>query len=218
MQKVLSTKLKVDELDRFTAMAKQQGESKAGLLKRLVLDYMNSGGKLDRAESIGRPHPAASSKKDLPLDKTNNSHGLSYCTSPSSCKPLSSEALRSKGLVSIHRQWHTVSPTPAPVTIGLPGIANEGYRLDSLLSSKESLSVYQNESKGRPEASTRSSTGNGWLLFLILLALWLKSQPSITVDRETAFTTQPPQVDEHGLYTFRVGNTVVYSSSPIPFW
>ena len=182
MARVLSTKLKVDELDRFTAMAKQQGKSKAGLLKRLVLDYLNSGGKVDRAESIGRPHPAASSKKGLPLDKTNNSQGISYCTSLLSCKPLSSEALRSKGSVSIHRQSHTASPTPAPVTIGLRDIANEGHHSYSLPSSKESLPVYQNESKGRRKASTKTSTGNGWLLFFILLALWLKSQPSMTID------------------------------------
>ena len=57
MAKVLSTKLKVDELDRFTALASRQGESKAGLLKSLVLDYMNKGGKLDGAESIGGSHP-----------------------------------------------------------------------------------------------------------------------------------------------------------------
>ncbi len=61
-------------------------------------------------------------------------------------------------------------------------------------------------------------SSKGWLLPLILLVLWPKSQQSITVDRKSAFTTQPPQVDEHGLYTFRVGDTVVYSSSPIPFW
>jgi len=31
MTKVVSTKLKVDELKRFTVMAEQQGETKAGL-------------------------------------------------------------------------------------------------------------------------------------------------------------------------------------------
>ncbi len=183
MQKVLSTKLNVGELDRFTAKAKQQGESKAGLLRRLVLDYLDSDGKVDRADSTGRPHPDAASKKDIVVDKTNHSHGLCLCKSPSPCKPLSCEALRGKGLVSIHRQGNTVSPTPAPVTIGLPGIANVGQHSDSLPSSKKSLPVYHNESKkGRPEASSKSSTSNGWLLFLILLALWLKSQPSITTD------------------------------------
>jgi len=39
MSKVLSTKLAVDEVDRFSAAAEQQGLSKAGLLKNLLLDY-----------------------------------------------------------------------------------------------------------------------------------------------------------------------------------
>ena len=94
MAKVLSTKLKVDEVDRFTTMAVQQGESKAGLLKRLVLDYMNSGGKVDREESVGRP-----------------------------------------------------------------------------------------------EASTKSSTGKTWLLLMIPIALWLKSHTSIAVDGQSRFIT-----------------------------
>ena len=36
MLKVLSTKLAIDEVDRFCAAAEQQGLSKAGLLKNLV--------------------------------------------------------------------------------------------------------------------------------------------------------------------------------------
>ena len=166
-KKVLSTKLKLDEVDRFAVMAEQQGESKCGLLKRLVLDYLNTGGKANTTTSTERLNPITSSKNSLPLEITNTDDGLPLKQSPSS---------------------------------------------------KRSLPVYHVDSKGRPEASTKSSTGKGWLLLLILLALWPKSQPSITVDRKSTFTTQPPQVDEHGLYTFRVGDTVVYSSSPIPFW
>lgn len=41
MSKVLSTKLTVDEADRFNAVAKQQGLSKAGLLKYLVKEYLS---------------------------------------------------------------------------------------------------------------------------------------------------------------------------------
>jgi len=40
MLKVLSTKLAVDEVDRFRAAAEQQGLSKAGLLKNLVEEYL----------------------------------------------------------------------------------------------------------------------------------------------------------------------------------
>ena len=167
MLKVLSTKLKMEEIDRFTALAERQGESKCGLLKRLVLDYLNTGGKANTTTSTERLNPITSSKNSLPLEITNTDDGLPLKQSPSS---------------------------------------------------KRSLPVYHSDSKGSPEASTKSSTGKGSLLLLILLALWQKSQPSITVDRKSAFTPQSPQVDEHGLYTFRVGDTVVYSSSPIPFW
>ena len=167
MRKVLSTKLKLDELERFSVMAEQQGESKSGLLKRLVLNYLNTGGKANTTTPTERVNPPTSPKNDLPLKITNTDDSLPLRQSPSS-------------------NW------------GLP--------------------VYHVDSKDTPKASTRSSTDKGWLLLLFLLALWLKYRPSITVDREPTFTTQPPQVDEHGLYTFRVGNTVVYSSSPIPFW
>ncbi|MFC1915829.1 hypothetical protein ACFLW4_03960 [Chloroflexota bacterium] len=167
MQKVLSTKLKLDDVERFTAMAKQEGESKAGLLRRLVLDHLNTGGKANTTTPVERLNPITSSKTGLPIEITSTDDGLPLKQSPSS---------------------------------------------------ERSLPVYHVDSKGSPEASTKSSTGKGWLLPLTLLALWPKSQPSITVDRKSVFTTQPPQVDEHGLYTFRVGDTVVYSSSPIPFW
>jgi len=167
MLKVLSTKLKVDEIDSFTAMAEQQGESKAELLRRLVQDYLNSSGKVDRTASVGGLVPTTSSKKRLPLETTSDVDGL----------PLSQNR-----------------------------------------TSKDSLPVYRSEAKGRPEASPKSSISKWWLLSLFLLALWLKSRPSIAVDRSSALITQSPQVDAYGLYTHTVGNTIVYSSSPIPFW
>jgi hypothetical protein len=80
--KVLSTKLMVDELDRFTVLVSHQGESKAGLLKSLVRGYMNKGGKVDGVESIGGSHPTAPLKEDPPLEKPNYSHSLFHCTSP----------------------------------------------------------------------------------------------------------------------------------------
>jgi len=72
MSKVLSTKLRVGDIDRFTAMAKQQGESKSGLLRRLVLDYLKSYGNGDKAAPCGTPHPDKSSERSLPPEKTNN--------------------------------------------------------------------------------------------------------------------------------------------------
>lgn len=165
--KVLSTKLKADEADRFTAMAEQQGETKSGLLRRLAQDYLNSSGKADRTASISEPFPATSPKKRLLLEKTNDVNGLP---------------------------------------------------LDQNRMPEDSLLVYRSDAKGRPETSPKSSVSKGWLLLLLLLAVWLKSRPSIAEDRSSALTTQSPQVDANGLYTHTVGNATVYSSSPTPFW
>ena len=167
MRQVLSTKLKLDELEHFAAMAERENESKSGLLRRLVLDYLNTGSSTNTTTSTERINPVTSPENGLPLEITTTNDGLPLKQSPSS---------------------------------------------------KRSLPVYHVESKDRPKASTRSSTGKGLLLLMSLLALWAKSQSLIAADRKSTFTTQPPQVDEHGLYTFRVGNTVVYGSSPIPFW
>jgi len=191
MPKVLSTKLKVDEVDRFMAIAKQQGESKAGLLKRLVVDYLNSRGKGGGAESTGSTIQAASPGKGLPPDKTYNRHGLSYCTSPLLNKPLSSEGLRTGGLVTVNHQRNTGSQTPSsPVTRGQSDIVDNSHRSNSLPSSKDHLPIHQNDSKGRPETNPGSSVNKGWLLFLLLL--WLKSQRSAPVRRMSAFTRPTP--------------------------
>ena len=53
MSKVLSTKLKEEEMDRFAEMAEQQGESKSGLVRRLVLDYLDGDSKADGVVSTG---------------------------------------------------------------------------------------------------------------------------------------------------------------------
>ena len=191
MPKVLSTKLKVDEVDRFMAIARQQGESKAGLLKRLVVDYLNSSGEVGRAESNVSTSQTTPSGKGLPPDKTYNSHGISLCTNHSSCKPLSSEGLRTGGLVTINHQRYTGSQTPSsPVTSGRSGIVDNSHRSNSLPSSKDHLPIHQNDSKGRPETNPRSSVNKGWLLLLLLL--WLKSQRSTPVRRMSAFTRPTP--------------------------
>ncbi len=51
-KKVLSTKFRVDGIDQFAVIAERQGESKAALLKRLVLNHMNNGGKVDGADPL----------------------------------------------------------------------------------------------------------------------------------------------------------------------
>ena len=79
MSKVLSTKLSVGEVDRFNTAAKQQGLSKAGLLKRLVKEYFddrNEGSKTPTNCKVGnssslekRQTPVVCKVERLPLDK-----------------------------------------------------------------------------------------------------------------------------------------------------
>ena len=47
MQRVLSTKLQLDQVDRFEQVAEAQGETKASLLKRIALEYLQSAGMVD---------------------------------------------------------------------------------------------------------------------------------------------------------------------------
>jgi len=181
MAKVLSTKLNVNEIDQFTAMAKQRGETKSKLLNRVVLDYMNASSKVDPIKSTSIPHSVVPLKDDILPDKTNQSHDLSRRTSPSPCKSLASEGLHRKALISIHHGGPIDSVNLASVSGNLPDTPNESDWLDSPPSSRESLPVYQNESKGRPEASTKSSTAQGLLLFLGLWALRSKYGTSIAI-------------------------------------
>ena len=167
MQKVLSTKLEADEVDRFAAMAEQQGKTKSKLLGSLARGYLSSSGNIDRKASIDGPLPTTSSEKRVPLEKTNDVGSL----------PLSQ------------------NPT-----------------------SKDSLLLHHTDTKGTPETSPKSPISIWWLLVPILFALSAKSQPSTAVDRNSTHTTQPPQVDANGLYAHNVDGTIVYSSSPTPFW
>jgi len=189
MAKVLSTKLTVDQVDQFATMAEQQGKTKAGLLKRVVLDYVNGGGEVDREESIGRPQPTVPAREDPQLDKTNQSTGISRCTNSLSRKSLSNEGLHSKNPIYIHHQCSAGSVTTASVTSSLPDTAKTDHSSDSPPSSKESLPVYRDDSKGRPEVSTKSTTDGDLLLFSVLFLLWLRSKPAGTVDRRSTFTT-----------------------------
>ncbi len=65
MLKVLSTKLKVEEINRFAEIAEQQGETKSGRLKRLVLECLDNYSEADRVTSTGTSSPANFSEKGL---------------------------------------------------------------------------------------------------------------------------------------------------------
>jgi len=139
MAEVLSTKLTVDERGRFTAGAKQQGETTSGLLRQLALNHINGVAKVDGTKSVGKPHPAAPSKKDpvkedehvdslpLPTESLPVNQGASEGKSESSPK-----FSIGKGLLvaaSIFLLW--LKPQPSKTTDDQPVFDSSSPYLDA---------------------------------------------------------------------------------------
>ncbi len=162
MLKVLSTKLKVEEIDRFAEMAEQQGKSKSGLLSRLVLDYLDGGSKTDRVASTGTSNPANSSNKGLLI------HG---------------EGLNSEYLPPVHHQPQTkTQKCTSVVDSGLPIHEDVDRPLNPALLPVSRQPVYHNAEPGRSATSPKQSSGTGWLIFGGLLVLVLGSGSTTAVD------------------------------------
>lgn len=163
MLKVLSTKLKVEEIDRFAEMAEQQGESKSGLVRRLVLDYLDGGSKADRVASIGTSNPANSSNKDLLI------HG---------------EGLHSKYLPPVHHQPQTKNQKCISAVDSDQPIHEDVDRpLNPAPLRTSGQPVYHNAEPRRPAVSPKQSSGIGWLIILGLLVWGLRSKSIDTVGR-----------------------------------
>lgn len=184
MQKVLSTKLDVGELDRFIVVAREQGKSKSGLLRCLVRDYLDSVDQVVlRVPSLGQ-HSTTPPEKTISIESTKDESGL----------------------LLGHRS-----------TIRSPGTVDINHPSELLPSAKDSLTVDHSRSKDKPQTSPKPLISQGWLLLLVLVALWRRSQPSTAASGESVSATPLPQADAYGLYPYRVGDAVVYSASPIPF-
>ena len=158
MGKVLSTKLTVEDLDQFTAMAEQQGETKSGLVKRLVLDYLNNYSEADRVTSTDTSSLASSSNKGLLI------HG---------------EVLNSEYLPPVHYQLQTKTQKCTSVVDSGPPIHEDVNRpLNPAL-----LPIaYHNAEPGRSAASPKQPPGIGRLIFGGLLVLGLGSGSTTAVD------------------------------------
>jgi len=162
MGKVVSTKLTVDELDRFTAVAEKQGETKAGLLKHLVLDYLDGGSKAGRVASTGASNPANSSNKGWLI------HG---------------EGLNSEYLPPVHHQPQTkTQKRTSAVDIGLPIHEDVDRPLNPALLPISGHHVHHNVEPRRSATSPKQSSGIGWLILLGLVVWGLRSTSVDTVD------------------------------------
>ena len=162
MLKVLSTKLKLEDVDRFAEIAEQQGELRSGLLRRLVLDYLDGGSKADRVASTGTSNPANSSNKDLLI------HG---------------EGLNSEYLPPVYHQPQTKTQKCASVVdSGLPIHEDVDRPLNPALLPISRQPVYHNAEPGRSATSPKQSSGIGWLILLGLIVLGLGSGSTTAVD------------------------------------
>ena len=160
MQKVLSTKLKVEEIDRFAEMADQQDESMSGLVRHLVLDYLDGGSK-EEVASTGTSNQANSSNKGLLI------HG---------------EGLNSEYLPPVHHQPQTkTQKSTSGLDSGLPIHEDVDRPLNPALLSISRQPVYHNTEPGRSATSPKQSSGIGWLILLVLLVLGLESGSTTAV-------------------------------------
>ncbi len=163
MSKVLSTKLQVEEIDRFTEMAEQQNESKSGLLRRLVLDCLDGVSRADNVASTGTSDPANSSNKD---------------------SLIQGEGLNSEYLPPVRHQPQTkTQKCTSIVDSGLPIHEDVDRPLNPPLLPMGRQPVYHNAESGRPATSPKRSSGIGWFIFGGLLVLGLGSGSKTAVDR-----------------------------------
>ncbi len=163
MGKVVSTKLTVEELDQFTAMAEQQGETKYGLLRRLVLGHLDGGSEADRVASTGTSNPANSSNKGLLI------HG---------------EGLNSEYLPPVHHQPQArTQKCTSVVDSGLQIYEDVDRPLNPALLPISRPPVYHNAEPGRSATSLKQSSGIGRLIFVYLLVWGLGSGSATAVDR-----------------------------------
>jgi hypothetical protein len=162
MLKVLSTKLKVEEINRFAEIAEQQGETKSGLSRRLVLEYLDNYSEADRVTSTGTSSPANYSEKGLLIH---------------------SEGLHSGYLPPVHHQPQTkTQKCTSAVNSGLPIPEDVNRPLNPDLLPTSRQPVYHNAEPGRPATSPKQSSGIGLLILLCLLTCGLRSTSVDTVD------------------------------------
>lgn len=156
MMKVISTKLQVEQVERFQKLAEAQGETKASQLKRLVLEYLQSADEVDEPIPTSRPHQAAVLAKGL------NSQYLPHDPCQKQTKTLTSTS----GLDS-----------------GLPSNAGADSPLNPAPLSTSRQPDFHNAEPGRSATSPEQSSGIGWLILLGLIVWGLCSTPVDTAGR-----------------------------------
>lgn len=191
--RVLSTKLKVDEIDHFEAVAKQQGLSKAGLLKHLVQDCLNSAGKPDGSSHgiISRPitylEQSVPSSKEFSKNHRVNSENLAPDTKPGnslngdvrSSDGISVDGLPGKDPKFLCHLSTTKPPAPPPVANGgLPRMASPGHASNSPSASTGERLTGTGASEGSGKIWPIIKTVAKGTLLIAFIVSTLKSKPA----------------------------------------
>ena len=166
MQKVLSTKLELEEINRFEEIAQREGESKAGLLKRLALDYLDINGKTNMLIPACKSNTSVSPKEDLAAH----------------CKDSQNESLP-----QVPREPLSKKPDPISL-VDNSLLANKDIDLlwkPALLPTTKEPVCHNLKPNGYSPSPKRSS-GLAWLIIVGLIVLAIKSESTRVVDPTTA--------------------------------
>lgn len=199
--KVLSCKVDNPTMSQFQEVAEGQGETRASLLKNLVVDFLGNGDKVDAKVAKVSSRLTASARQGLPPVKTRSGDRLPLRKSPSSDTSSGNaspgEGLHSEYLPHDHRPDAPKSTLSTPAGYnGLPDNVSVDDRSSALSPTSKPLSP-RNDAKGKPETSPKSSVG-----ILLLLGLFLfqraRSKSKTAVDHSSLLLAQEPSEVDHG--------------------
>jgi len=222
MSKVLSTKLTVDEIERFNTAAKQQGLSKAGLLKRLAQEYLDESNKVDRSSGVSEPNQNSSSKKgqlpegydsrNLPLEKPKNPQNEELGES------LNQEDLHDKTLHVVQGVYQNRPPVcTSNQVVNSPGKASLVKASTFNESTPKRQSVDQCILDTKSRTRTKPKLGLGEFIFLGLIAVGVLSAVMDTGNRKASHYPRPPEINPDNYADYNEDIAAVYRQMGLPY-
>ena len=222
MSKVLSTKLTVDEIERFNTAAKQQGLSKAGLLKRLAQEYLDESNKVDRFSGVSEPNQNSSSKKgqlpeqydsrNLPLEKPETPQNEELGES------LTLEDLHSKTLHVVQGVYQNRPPVcTSNQVVNSPGKASLVKASTFNESTLKRRSVDRSILDAKSRTQAKPKLGLGEFIFLSLGALGVLSAVMDTGNRKALPYPRPPEINPDNYADYNEDIAAVYRQTGLPY-
>ena len=222
MLKVLSTKLTVDEIERFNTAAKQQGLSKAGLLKRLAQEYLDESNKVDRFSGVSEPNQNSSSKKgQLPEQYDSRNLPLEKLKTPQNeelGESLNLEDLHSKTLHVVQSVYQNRPPVcTSDQVVNSPGKASlvKASTFNESTLKRQSIDQCILDTKSRTR--TKPKLGLGEFLFLSLGALGVLSAVMGTGNRKASHYPRPPEINPDNYADYNEDIATVYRDMGLPY-